>query len=520
MTIVKKLYLLIFAVVLGVIALSGLSIHQIEKVNASASYSADKTVPSVVEIDHAADAVCALRVALWTYMSTADPRARVAIEEKMHASYEKINAALNRYEKNDISDATDARLLQADRDALADYEKLRSRIMALVISGNADQARELALANPAVIEKLTNVFPEHRSYNEMLGKQGAEAATRTMNIANLLAIVLSLIVIAVVAAVGVMLAHKISRSLREAVRIANAIAQGDLTTGIHVNSSDEVGQLMQAIDQMNASLVAIVGDVRHSVSNIATASNEIASGNMDLSSRTEQQASSLAQTALAMDQLTVTVKQNADSAHEANALAESASTVASEGGKVVRQVIHTMDAINISSRKIVDIIGVIDGIAFQTNILALNAAVEAARAGEQGRGFAVVATEVRTLAQRSSAAAREIKALIDDSVAKVDDGSKLVARAGTTMEQLLSSVKRVTDVVGAIRVASAGQSSGIEQINYAIGQMDGATQQNAALVEQAAAASHSLHQQASHLEQAVRVFKLGEVATRTVSDAR
>jgi methyl-accepting chemotaxis protein len=517
MTIAKKLYLLIFSVVLGLIILTGLSIHQIGRVNTSASYSADITVPSLIVIDKASDAVYTLRVALWTYISTSDPAIRSTTEKKMDAAYATVQAAMDDYQKSHVSNATDAQLLQADRDALSEYETLRQHIIELVVLGKNEEAKNMALSNPAIIEKLTNVFPEHRSYNEMLGKQGAEAATRTMKIANLLAVIVSLIVIVIVATLGIMLARKISRSLQEAIRIAHAIAQGDLTMNIHTYSHDEFGQLMLAIDQMNNSLVDIVLDVRNSVSTIAVASNEIASGNLDLSSRTEQQAGSLEETASAMDELTATVKQNADNAHQANELAVSASRVATEGGNVVRQVITTMDAINTSSRRIVDIIGVIDGIAFQTNILALNAAVEAARAGEQGRGFAVVASEVRTLAQRSSAAAREIKSLIDDSVAKVDDGSMLVAQAGTTMEQLVLSVKRVTEVVSAIRSASTEQSSGIEMVNHAIIQMDGATQQNSALVEQAAATSQSLQNQAHHLEQAVRVFKLSELNAGTAT---
>ncbi len=304
------------------------------------------------------------------------------------------------------------------------------------------------------------------------------------------------------------LVRSITQPLRRAVVVAEAVASGDLTSRIEVTSTDETGQLMLALRSMNENLAKVVGEVRQGTDTIATASSEIASGNQDLSSRTEEQASSLEQTAASMEELTSTVKQNADNARQANQLAMSASEVAVRGGSVVSQVVDTMSAINTSSKKIVDIIAVIDGIAFQTNILALNAAVEAARAGEQGRGFAVVASEVRSLAQRSAAAAKEIKGLIDDSVGKVEAGSHQVAEAGQTMEEIVASVKRVTDIMGEISAASHEQTQGIEQINQAITQMDQVTQQNAALVEEAAAAAASLQEQAGSLSQVVSVFTL------------
>ncbi|MDO9112675.1 MAG: methyl-accepting chemotaxis protein, partial [Polaromonas sp.] len=292
-----------------------------------------------------------------------------------------------------------------------------------------------------------------------------------------------------------------------AVAIASSIAAGDLTMDVQTRAGDE-SSLLFAMKQMCSSLARVVGEVRSGTDTIATASSQIAAGNHDLSSRTEEQASSLEETAASMEELTSTVKQNADNARQANQLAVTASSVAVKGGSVVAEVVGTMGAINASSRKIVDIIGVIDGIAFQTNILALNAAVEAARAGEQGRGFAVVAAEVRNLAQRSAAAAKEIKTLIGDSVSKVEEGSKQVAEAGKTMDEIVDSVKRVTDIMGEITVASQEQTQGIEQINQAITQMDQVTQQNAALVEEAAAAASSLQEQASGLSQVVSVFRL------------
>jgi aerotaxis receptor len=304
------------------------------------------------------------------------------------------------------------------------------------------------------------------------------------------------------------LSSSLIQPLQEATSVARAIAGGDLASRFDSSRKGDTGQLLQALQQMNVNLTAIIGDVRTNIRSIELATGEIATGNIELSSRTEQQASSLEETAASMEELTSTVKQNADNARQANELAMTASSVAVRGGKAVGQVVHTMGSINTSSRKIVDIIGVIDGIAFQTNILALNAAVEAARAGEQGRGFAVVAAEVRNLAQRSAAAAKEIKSLIDDSVGKVEEGSQQVMDAGKTMDEIVGSVKRVTDIMAEITAASLEQTTGIEQVNQAITQMDQVTQQNAALGEQAAAAASSLQQQSQDLAQAISVFKI------------
>jgi methyl-accepting chemotaxis protein-1 (serine sensor receptor) len=314
--------------------------------------------------------------------------------------------------------------------------------------------------------------------------------------------------LAIAAWLGWLLVRAIVRPLEEAVNIAGAVAQGDLTQRIEVRSNDETGRLMGALRDMNDSLVEIVTRVRAGTDTISTASSEIAGGNLDLSARTEQQAGSLEETASSMEELTSTVKQNADNARQANVLAGSASQIAGKGGDVVAQVVETMGAINTSAGKIVDIIAVIDGIAFQTNILALNAAVEAARAGEQGRGFAVVAGEVRNLAQRSAAAAKEIKSLIDDSVGKVQHGSLLVDQAGATMKEIVSSVSRVTDIMAEISAASQEQTAGISQVNEAIVQMDQATQQNAALVEQASAATQALQHEAATLARAVGAFRI------------
>ena len=351
-------------------------------------------------------------------------------------------------------------------------------------------------------------------HEESLLQQGIDHAENTYSKARTLLSVLFVAVLVAGLLVAAFITRRILKSLggepAYAVAITDRIAAGDLATVVELKPNDR-SSLLFAINAMREHLSMIVGQVRQGTDTIATASSQIASGNLDLSSRTEQQASSLEETASSMEELTDTVKQNADNARQANNLALTASSVASKGGAVVAEVVSTMGSINESSRKIVDIIAVIDGIAFQTNILALNAAVEAARAGEQGRGFAVVAAEVRNLAQRSAAAAKEIKTLIGDSVEKVETGARLVDQAGSTMNEIVDSIKRVTDIMSEITAASAEQTDGIEQINQAISQMDQVTQQNAALVEEAAAAAESLQDQAANLSQVVSVFVTDKV---------
>ncbi|MCC2954238.1 methyl-accepting chemotaxis protein [Massilia sp. IC2-477] len=349
---------------------------------------------------------------------------------------------------------------------------------------------------------------------DAMSKQATEtvgAAEAVGHDATILSYSLMLLGAAVAVGAGVLVSRSITRPLGQAVEAAQSVASGDLRTSIVVRSDDETGQLLQALKDMTGSLQNIVAQVRGGAETIAVASDEIAQGNLDLSTRTEQQAGAIEETASSMEEMTATVQRNAENAQQASQLAVSACDVAAKGGHMVEQVVGTMASISESSRKIVDIISVIDGIAFQTNILALNAAVEAARAGEQGRGFAVVAGEVRNLAQRSATAAKEIKELINDSVQRVEAGNQLVGEAGATMGDIVTSVRRVMDIIGEISTASAEQGAGIAQINMAVGEMDTTTQQNAALVEEAAAAAQSLRDQTQALNEVVSVFKLEEV---------
>jgi methyl-accepting chemotaxis protein len=402
------------------------------------------------------------------------------------------------------------RLMPPLKKRLSDFADLigRQSLDSSQFEGAVPQESETLLKESRALEK---VLQSMVAYSDMHARNSMEAAAGTFRTSRLLMVLMALAGIVISVGLGVLVARLLSRQLGGepgyAAESVGRIAAGDLTQAVQARSARS-GSLLFSIARMQDQLTQVVTRIKSASDAIATASGQIAAGNQDLSSRTEEQASSLEQTAASMEELTSTVKQNADNARQANQLALSASEVAVKGGDVVGQVVDTMASINASSRKIVDIIGVIDGIAFQTNILALNAAVEAARAGEQGRGFAVVASEVRSLAQRSGAAAKEIKGLIDDSVGKVDRGSALVGEAGKTMEEIVGSVRRVTDIIGEITAASQEQSTGIEQVNQAIAQMDQVTQQNAALVEEAAAAAQSMQEQAASLVEAVSVFRL------------
>jgi methyl-accepting chemotaxis protein len=405
--------------------------------------------------------------------------------------------------------AEERSLLDELRALEARYLPIATNIVALATTQQSEKA--VKALTEECMPLLTQVLATIGKVDELLTKNAdanAAAAQAAYQSAKWLLLGISGLSLAIGTLVAWWLTRSITAPIREAVEIAQRVAAGDLSTHIEVHGQDESAQLLAALKQMNESLVKVVANVRSASDSIATGSSQIASGNQDLSERTEQQASALEETAASMEELGSTVRQNADNARQANQLAVGASAVAAKGGEVVGQVVDTMKGINDSSRKIADIITVIDGIAFQTNILALNAAVEAARAGEQGRGFAVVASEVRSLAQRSADAAKEIKSLIVASVERVEHGTVLVDQAGVTMTEIVTAIQRVTDIMGEISSASNEQSSGVSQVGEAVTQMDRATQQNAALVEESAAAAESLRVQAQTLVQAVAVFKL------------
>ncbi|MET3107967.1 methyl-accepting chemotaxis protein [Oxalobacteraceae bacterium GrIS 2.11] len=417
-------------------------------------------------------------------------------------------------------DIAEALLKASNEPALAFYNTAFNEFIPAV------QKQDKEAMNTAMA-KMKNSYETHlvaiNHLVDLTNKRSDEIEQQaTSVVASSTVLLLVILVISLGLGIGgsVLITRSIIGPIKEAIHVAEVVASRDLTGTIETRFTDEPGQLLQALQKMSDSLSETVGLVRHSTNTIEDAAKEIAQGNMDLSSRTEAQASSLEETAASMEELTSTVKHNSDNALQANTLAKNASQVAVKGGAVVSEVIETMGAINDSSKKIVDIISVIDGIAFQTNILALNAAVEAARAGEQGRGFAVVASEVRTLAQRSAAAAKEIKELIGNSVTSVEAGSKLVNQAGSTMTEVVESIRLVTDIMSEITAASQEQSRGINQINQAVVEMDNVTQQNSALVEQAAAAAGSLQQQTVHLGEVVKTFKLNDAQVISLATSR
>jgi methyl-accepting chemotaxis protein len=446
---------------------------------------------------------------LFTWMGNMDDKKIAATRAGLKTKLEEVQKGLKKIEALPKTSDEERKVLGKLSEHVAKYGK---QVDAAIDLATVDVNTGMAAMQTAdfTYQELRKEFVNQVAAVQVSAEENFATAQATGRNATLVSLAILVFALLGSALAAFLVARQIARPLNDAVLVAEALAKGDLTQKVEVRSKDEVGQLMAAMKGTLEQLGGIIHGIKVSTAMMDTASHEIASGNEDLSQRTEEQASSLEETASSMEELTSTVMQNAENAKKANHLAAGASEVAVKGGSVIGEVVSTMSSINESSKKIVDIISVIDGIAFQTNILALNAAVEAARAGEQGRGFAVVAAEVRTLAQRSAAAAKEIKQLIGDSVHTVESGTKLVDEAGKTMDQIVSSVKQVTDIMAEIAAASQQQSSGIEEVNQAITQMDQVTQQNAALVEEAAAAADSLKQQAQHLVHAVAVFKLAE----------
>ena len=494
-------------IVLMIAVMAGISLFSMSKIQKDFDYNikvSDVKVEALNALRHAVmkAIVTGRNISLLSDPAAIEPESRrLAAERAEYVQlFDKLNLMVTPEEKILLDKITATRQLAIDQiKRVADLAPTIEREAAMTMTIN--QVQPLQVKTMDAIGELIAFIGK----NADLSNQNAG---NTLAAAGLATLVMSGLALLFSCMIAWLVTRSIVVPLAAAVGAARRVAEGDLSDHIVVKSTDETGILMQAIGDMTSYLGMIMGQLRSGTETIATASGQIAAGNLDLSSRTEQQASSLEETAATMEELTSTVKQNADNASQANQLAQSASEVALKGGAVVAQVVDTMNSIDTSSKKINDIIGVIDGIAFQTNILALNAAVEAARAGEHGRGFAVVATEVRSLAQRSATAAKEVKSLINDTVDKVGAGSKLVQQAGTTMDEVVASIRRVTDIMGEISAASKEQSDGIEQVNEVILQMDQMTQQNAALVEQEASATASLKDLADQLALVIGQFKL------------
>jgi len=496
--------ILVVAAMIGAVALVGLS-----RVNTQAEALADKWLHGVRHLAEVRLALADVRQYEVKHSRTDDRSYHAEYEDKLGAAANTVKAGLAAYEPT-LDRAAERQLFAAFAKAWDAYGQARQKVIALGRDKKQQDAAEISDgASSMAFDDALGALDALAEFNFAAGKDAAAQARAVYMQARVILAGL----VAGGLAIGLVAAWAITRSvtapLKHAAEATLAMAGGDLSQPVRVQGRDEVSDVLRGLENMQTALRRIVGQVRTTSEAVASGSNQMASGNVDLSSRTEEQASALQETASSMEELGSTVRQNADNARQANQLVQGAASVATQGGEIVGQVVGTMQDINASSRKIADIIGVIDAIAFQTNILALNAAVEAARAGEQGRGFAVVATEVRQLAHRSAEAAREIKSLIGASVQRVEQGSVLVDRAGATMAQIVVSIKRVADIMGEISTASGEQSAGVDQVGNVVSKMDQATQRNAALAEQSAAAADSLKKQAQQLVQAVALFNLG-----------
>ncbi len=521
MTITKRLILTLSVALLALLFVGIDGLWQLQRAQQRFDTVQNRIIPSISGLNAAKGFLADTRLAGYRLSVFSNLSDKTALDKAVVAANKAFDDIVAKYEKEQIFDDTDRKMLEADKANMEAYRKALIPFFAAAHAGDMDGVRATLEAGTPLALSAAGVkkgIDDHIAYNGKLVDNVRAESVAAYEFAFKSMVAVIVVAFLLTGTLALTLYRNISGSLRNIRNTFEEISASlDLSQPMKVDRMDEIGHAATAFNKLRARIVDVIGTVRTSTDSVSVAAKQIAVGNTDLSSRTEQQAASLEETASSLEQLTSVVKQNTENAKQANQLALSASSIASQGGDVVRQVVDTMNSINESSRKIVDIISVIDGIAFQTNILALNAAVEAARAGEQGRGFAVVASEVRSLAQRSAAAAKEIKTLIDDSVDKVGSGSKLVQQAGTTMSDIVTSVQKVTDIVGEIASASEEQSAGISQVNQAVSQMDDVTQQNAALVEEAAAAAQALQDQAETLEQVVSVFKLD--AARLVTTA-
>jgi len=506
-----------FALVLILAVMQGLfSLYQLGAVNRQAQEIATMDIPSVALSGAINTSAANIRVELLRHVMESDETKKKQIEEALT----KLDGQMAKQQAAYVSLATSEEGKKVYDTFLAEWKKVlyvRNQAMEFSRSGDAESAQAQLTKGAKAFAALSVALENLVQLNQTKAGAAGQSIEATHGRANITTFSALIVMVGLGLLIGWLLSRSLAKGVGQAAAVAQQVADGNLCNAVPVGGRDELGQMLQALDAMQTHLARTVSGVRQGSEGVATASAEIAQGNHDLSARTEHQASALEQTAASMEELGATVKQNADSARHANQLAMSASAVAIRGGEVVQRVVETMKGINESSRKIADIISVIDGIAFQTNILALNAAVEAARAGEQGRGFAVVASEVRSLAGRSAEAAKEIKLLIGASVQRVEQGGALVDQAGVTMSEVVSSIQRVTDIMGEISAASSEQATGVAQVGEAVTQMDQVTQQNAALVEEMAAAASSLKSQAEDLVQSVAVFKLNEQHVRLLA---
>jgi methyl-accepting chemotaxis protein len=512
MTITKRLILTLSLALAALIFVGVAGLAQLSKAQQRLDMVQTRLIPSIASLNLAKGYMADTRLAGYRLSVFSNLADKGALDKAYNDAHAKFDEVMANYEKERVFDDTDRKMLDADKAAMVNYRQAIVPFLDGAHAGDLDAVRATLQAGTPLATSagaLKKAFDDHIAYNNKLSDDVRAESVAAYDFAFRLLVTVIVLAVIVTGALAWQLYSTIRSSLASIRGTLEDVSQSlDLTKQIRIERMDEIGHTAVAFNKLLEQIAGVIDTVRASTSAVGAASQQIASGTGDLSQRTSSQAAALEETAASMEQLTSTVGQNADNARQANQLARSASEVATQGGAVVEQVVVTMGSINESSRKIVDIISVIDGIAFQTNILALNAAVEAARAGEQGRGFAVVATEVRNLAQRSAAAAKEIKALIDDSVEKVGSGTKLVEQAGSTMHEVVASIKQVTDIVGEISAATQEQNDGISQVHRAVTEMDQTTQQNAALVEQTAAAAATLRDQADKLEEVVSAFRI------------